>query len=128
MVHFAEINQALSPYSMLQHIGRVATPKLVPRNYLRYMQTTLKMRGGGLVSEFMWGIVDTVFVIRFKNNEKYSLYFYQHISFFTYIFSFWGMYLVWQVTYIHLRNLFCPNIPQNIWEKLNIHYPSTETV
>ena len=50
MVHFAEINQAPSPYSMLQHIGRVATPKLVPRNCLRYLQTTLKMgrRGIGL--------------------------------------------------------------------------------
>ena len=53
MVNFVEINPALSPYSMLQHVGRVATPKLVPRNYLRYMQTTLKMGGGGLVSEFM---------------------------------------------------------------------------
>ena len=31
MVHFAEINQAPSPYSMLQYIGRVATPKLVSR-------------------------------------------------------------------------------------------------
>ena len=40
-----------SPYSMLQYIGRVATPKLVSRNCLRYLQTTLIMRGGGLVSE-----------------------------------------------------------------------------
>ena len=58
MVHFAEINQGPSPYSMLQYIGRVATPKLVPRNCPRYLQTTLIMGGGGLVSEFMWGIVD----------------------------------------------------------------------
>ena len=57
MVLFTEINQAPSPYSMLQHIGRVATPKLVPKNCLRYMQTTLIMGGGGSVSEFMWGIV-----------------------------------------------------------------------
>ena len=57
MVHFAEINQAPPPYSMLQYIGRVATPKLVPRNCLRYLQTTLIMEGGGLASEFMWGIV-----------------------------------------------------------------------
>ena len=28
----AEINQAPFPYTMLQHIGRVATPELVPRN------------------------------------------------------------------------------------------------
>ena len=42
MVLFAEINQAPSPYSMLQHIGKVATPKLVPRNCLRYLQTTLQ--------------------------------------------------------------------------------------
>ena len=47
MVHFPEINQAPSPYSMLQHIGRVATPEFVPRNCLRYMQTTLIMGGGG---------------------------------------------------------------------------------
>ena len=57
MVHFAEINQAPSPYSMLQHIGRVATPKLVTRNFLRYLQTALIMGGGRLVSEFMRGIV-----------------------------------------------------------------------
>ena len=31
--------------------------KLVSRNCLRYLQTTLIMGGGGLVSEFMWGIV-----------------------------------------------------------------------
>ena len=36
MIHFAEINHAPSPYSMLQHIGRVATLKLVPRNCPRY--------------------------------------------------------------------------------------------
>ena len=71
-----------SPYSLLQFIGRVATPKLVPRNCLRYLQTallqyisraptpelvarnclrylqtTLIMGEGELVSEFMWGIV-----------------------------------------------------------------------
>ena len=50
MVHFADINQAPSPDSMLQDTGRVATPKLVPRNCLRYLQTTLIMGGGGLVS------------------------------------------------------------------------------
>ena len=60
MVHFAEINQAPPPYSMLQYIGRVATPKLVPRYCLRYLQTTLKIKGGGLLSEFMWGIVRIV--------------------------------------------------------------------
>ena len=43
MVHFAEINQVPSPYSMLQEIGKVATPKLVPGNCLRYFQTTLIM-------------------------------------------------------------------------------------
>ena len=36
MVHFAEINQAAPPYSLLQYIGRVATLKFVPRNCLRY--------------------------------------------------------------------------------------------
>ena len=57
MVHFAETNQVSSPHSMLQHIGRVATLKLVPRNFLRYLQTTLIMGGVGIVSEFMSGIV-----------------------------------------------------------------------
>ena len=41
MVHFAEINQVPSPYSMLQDIGRAATPEFVPRNCLRYLQATL---------------------------------------------------------------------------------------
>ena len=46
MVPFAEVNQAPSCYLMLQHIGRVETPKLVPRNCLRYLQTTLIMGEG----------------------------------------------------------------------------------
>ena len=46
MVNFAEINQAPPPYSMLQDIGRVATLKLVPRDCLRYLQTTLIMGEG----------------------------------------------------------------------------------
>ena len=50
MVHFAEINQAPPLYSMLQYI--------VPINCLRYLQTTLIMVGRGMVSEFMWGIVE----------------------------------------------------------------------
>ena len=53
MVHFAELNETPFPLSMLQHFGRVATPKLVPRTSLRYLQATMIMRGGGLVSEFM---------------------------------------------------------------------------
>ena len=57
MVHLAEINQVSSPYLMLQHIGGVATPNLVPRNCLRYLRTTLIVGGGELVSEFMWVIV-----------------------------------------------------------------------
>ena len=53
MVHFPETNQVRSPYIMLQDIGTVATPKLLPRNCLRYLQTTLIMGGGELVPEFM---------------------------------------------------------------------------
>ena len=60
MVHFAKINQAPSPNSMLQYIGSVAPPKLVPRNCLRYLQITLKMGGEELVSEFIWGIVNYI--------------------------------------------------------------------
>ena len=46
MAHFAEINQVPSPDSMLQYIGRVTTPKIVPRNCLRYLQTTMIMGEG----------------------------------------------------------------------------------
>ena len=54
-----EINEVPSPYSMLQHIGRVATPKLMPRTCLTYLQTTLIIGGGRLVLEFMSGITGT---------------------------------------------------------------------
>ena len=64
MVYLVEINQSPSPYSMLQYIGRVTTPKLVPRNCLWYLQTTLIMGKGGLVSELMWGIVDSQFQLQ----------------------------------------------------------------
>ena len=37
MLYFAETSQVPRPYSMLQHIGRVATRKLAPRNGLRYL-------------------------------------------------------------------------------------------
>ena len=57
MVHFAEIQQAPSPYSMLQYIGRVAAPKFVPKTCLRYLQRTLIIGRGALVSELMWGII-----------------------------------------------------------------------
>ena len=46
IVHVAEINQPPLLYSMLPHIVRVATSKLVPRNCPRYLQTTLNMGGG----------------------------------------------------------------------------------
>ena len=46
MVLFAEINPAPPVYSMLQHIGKVASPKLAPRNCLRYLQTTFIMVEG----------------------------------------------------------------------------------
>ena len=46
MVHLTEISQAPFPYSIMQHIGRVATPNLVPRHCLRNLQTTLIMGEG----------------------------------------------------------------------------------
>ena len=61
MVHLAKINHVPPPCSMLQYIGRVATSTLMPRNCLRYLQTTLAMEGGGLVSEFMRGIVAGIY-------------------------------------------------------------------
>ena len=45
---YPEINQAPPPYSMLQHIERVVTPKLAPRNCLRYLQTALTIEGKGI--------------------------------------------------------------------------------
>ena len=59
MIHFAEINEVLSHYSILQHIGRVATPKLVPRNCIRYLQTTLIMWRLGSVPKFISAIIVT---------------------------------------------------------------------
>ena len=47
-----------SPYSMFQNFGTVAARKLVPKNCHRYLHITLTTVGGGLVSEFIWGIVD----------------------------------------------------------------------
>ena len=41
---------------MLQGVER-ATPKIFPRNYLRYLQTKLIIQEKGLVSEFMLGLV-----------------------------------------------------------------------
>ena len=67
--------------------------------------------------------LDKISVIRFKNNEKYSLYFYYRFSFFTYIFFiFRECPLAWKVTHIHSRDLLCPNIPTNIW-KNEIYIP-----
>ena len=43
MVHFLKLRQVITSYSMLQHIGRVAVSKLVPRNCLRYLQNILLM-------------------------------------------------------------------------------------
>ena len=57
------------PYSVLQHIGRVATPKLVPRNCLRYLQTVLIIAPRRFVLEFMWGIV-----VRFKIQLRIVLF------------------------------------------------------
>ena len=62
-----------SPYSMLQHIGRVATPKLVATDCLRYLQTTLIMGGGVLVSEIMQGIVVWMLKSRNLNKKQISL-------------------------------------------------------
>ena len=62
MVHFTEINQTPPPYSILQDVGREATPKLATTNCPKYLQTTLIMGWGGLVSEFMWGIVGPVYL------------------------------------------------------------------
>ena len=58
-----------SPYSVLQYIDRVATPKLVPRNCLRCLQKTLITGGGDLVSGFMWDIVTVP-----KPNIMYNLF------------------------------------------------------
>ena len=74
MVHFAEINQAPRPYTLLQYIGRVATPTLVPRNCIRYLKTTFIMGGGGLDSKSLSGIVGLliqhILFSKFQEKEK----------------------------------------------------------
>ena len=45
---FVKTSQDHSLNSMLLHIGKVATSKLVPRNYLRYLETALEMKGWGI--------------------------------------------------------------------------------
>ena len=47
MVHFVEIDQAPSPYSMLQHIGRVETPKHVARNS-KILPNNIDNKGRGI--------------------------------------------------------------------------------
>ena len=61
-------NAGPSPYSILQYIGRVAIPKLVPESWLRYLETTLIMVGGELVWEFMWAIA-CFFLIDHQQNQ-----------------------------------------------------------
>ena len=46
-IHLEERDQFSAPFTMLQYIGRAAVPKFVPRNCLRYFETTLIMGGGG---------------------------------------------------------------------------------
>ena len=53
MIHFAETSQAPPSYLILQHVERVVTPKLVPRNCLRYLKTALTMRAWELNLEYM---------------------------------------------------------------------------
>ena len=43
----------LSPKSMLQYVGRIALSKIEPRIHLKYLQTTLTIKTGGLVSGFI---------------------------------------------------------------------------
>ena len=52
----------MRPLSLLNVVAywKNSKAKLVPKNCLRCLQATLIMRGGWLVSEFMWGIVATV--------------------------------------------------------------------
>ena len=49
ILHFAELNQT-PPLLNVEHVGRIATPKLVQGKCLRYLQTTLILgeRGIGL--------------------------------------------------------------------------------
>ena len=70
----------IPPYSMLQHIGRVATPKLVPTNCPRYLEITLMMGGGGLVSEFMWGIVGLDMSTNIVNMQSVSVWWCFYVS------------------------------------------------
>ena len=69
-VHFGDVNQAPSTHLILQHIGKVATKKLVPINCLKYLQTALIIRGRGLVSKIKWIIVDYCSSLCIENRNK----------------------------------------------------------
>ena len=69
-------------------------------------------------------LLDKIFVIWFKDNEKHSLYFYYHFSFFIWIFLFFRIHLVWKVTHIHLRDLFYPKYLKT-YEKTKYTFPSS---
>ena len=88
MTHFAEINQASLLCALLQHIGRVARPKLEWRESLRYFQTTVITWGEGvLISESMWIIV---FENKWKTKEVWK-----NVIFFS--FCFFSLFLIFEV-------------------------------
>ena len=60
---------------MLEHVSRVAEPKLVPENCVRYLQTILTM-GEGYWSQN----VSEVLLARFPREAKLILSYYQEIG------------------------------------------------
>ena len=61
MVHFTEINQILCPYSMLQDVGREATPKLAKKKLSQILANNIDngVRGAGLRIYVRYCIPDT---------------------------------------------------------------------
>ena len=57
MVRFAEISKAPPPYSILQHVEWMAAAIPYAKKLFQILVNNIDNWGGGLVSEFMWGIV-----------------------------------------------------------------------
>ena len=67
MVYFAKKNQVPSPYSILQHVERIAKRNLGSGNYLRCLPTIAMIGGGGSWSQNLQKVSSK------KVNEKLEL-------------------------------------------------------
>ena len=57
MVHFEKISKPRPTYSILQHVSGIATPRPFAKKLSQILANNIDNGGGGLISEFMRGIV-----------------------------------------------------------------------